>query len=135
MFRWTSEYDDFLFETKHLSAREIAEYLGITPHAVYNRRSKLGITFHKVLKPKPLRKGRKNNWPPSMRLIRDFIMSRDNYTCHYCGDPATQVDHKIPTVHGGLNIASNLVAACARCNNLKGTSCYECPKLREKLNV
>ena len=135
MFNWTPEYDDYLYHTRHLSAREIAEYLGITPHAVYNRRSKIGITFHKVIKPKPIPKGRSIQWPPRIVLIKDFIMSRDNYKCHYCGEPATQIDHKIPVVHGGLNIATNLVAACARCNNLKGTSCYECPKLRELINV
>jgi len=135
MFRWTSEHDDFLTITKHLSAKQIAEYFGITPHAVYQRRSKLGITFHQSLKDKPAKKGETRKWPPTIKSVKDFIFSRDNNLCHYCGEPASQIDHKVPVSHGGSNVTTNLVASCAKCNNLKGNSCYECPRWRELINV
>jgi hypothetical protein len=135
MFRWTSEHDDYLAITTHLSAKEIADYLGITPHAVYQRRSKIGVKFHKRLAKQPIPKGQTRKWPPSIKMVRDFIFSRDNFSCHYCGEPASQIDHKIPLSHGGNNVTTNLVASCARCNNLKGNACYECPRWRELINV
>ena len=135
MFRWTSEYDDYLMITKHLSAKEIAEQLGITPHAVYQRRSKIGVKFHRKLKDQPLPKGKARKWPPTIKMVRDFIFARDQYSCHYCGNLATQIDHKVPLSHGGTNVTSNLVASCAKCNNLKGNACYECPRWRELINV
>jgi hypothetical protein len=135
MFRWTAEKDSFLALTRHLAAKEVADYLGISPHAVYQRRSKIGISFHKQKKKRPMPKGETRKWPPTLKMVRNFIMSRDHYVCHYCGDVATQVDHKIPVSHGGSNITTNLVASCAKCNNLKGNACYECPKWREQINV
>ena len=135
MFRWTSDFDDYLIKTQHLSAKEIADHLGITPHAVYQRRSKIGVKFHRKFNDKPTPNGTTKKWPPSIKMVKDFIFSRDNYCCHYCGDVATQVDHKIPVSHGGTNITTNLVASCAKCNNLKGNACYECPKWREQINV
>lgn len=49
------------------------------------------------------------------------IMRRDAYTCQYCkAARATEIDHVQPWKQGGLTIASNLVAACERCNRSKG---------------
>ena len=135
MFRWTSQNDHYLTITEHLSAKEIANNLGITPHAVYQRRSKIGVKFHRNLKDQPIPAGKTKKWPPSIKMVRDFILSRDKNKCHYCGEPATQIDHKVPLSHGGTNVTTNLVASCARCNNLKGNACYECPKWRELINV
>lgn len=36
--------------------------------------------------------------------------------CEYCGDFATQVDHRIPITQGGTSHPSNLVPACRWCN-------------------
>jgi hypothetical protein len=135
MFRWTPAHDEYLLKTTHLSAREIAICLGITPHAVYCRRSKIGLTFHKKLQGRSIAKGETRKWPPTIKMVRDFIFLRDNYSCHYCGQPANQIDHKVPLSHGGNNVTTNLVASCARCNNLKGNACYECPRWRELINV
>jgi hypothetical protein len=41
---WTKE-KDALISQKHRTAKELAAELGITPHAVYQRRSKLGVRF------------------------------------------------------------------------------------------
>ena len=42
--------------------------------------------------------------------------------CYYCGcgGPMT-IEHRIPLSRGGTNWPSNLVPACADCNNSKGT--------------
>jgi 5-methylcytosine-specific restriction endonuclease McrA len=47
------------------------------------------------------------------------VLRRDHHTCHYCGGPATTVDHVIPKSKGGTNAWNNLVAACRRCNGSK----------------
>lgn len=52
--------------------------------------------------------------------IRDRILSRDEYTCAYCGSDADHVDHIHPISKGGSNEDDNLTAACATCNISKG---------------
>jgi hypothetical protein len=52
---------------------------------------------------------------------RKRVLQRDQYTCVYCNQEATQVDHIIPRVDGGTHDMENLVAACAKCNGLKGS--------------
>ena len=47
------------------------------------------------------------------------ILMRDNNKCAYCGKKATTLDHGKPASKGGKNTWENLVAACARCNNVK----------------
>jgi hypothetical protein len=54
------------------------------------------------------------------RKIRERILRRDQYTCNYCGQEATTVDHVIPRRLGGLDTDDNLVASCSRCNYSKG---------------
>jgi 5-methylcytosine-specific restriction endonuclease McrA len=50
------------------------------------------------------------------------ILQRDQWSCFYCQQPATTVDHIIPIVKGGDPIAyDNLVSCCARCNSRKGS--------------
>ena len=126
--KWTNAADQ-LISQRHLTAKELAERLGITPHAVYQRRSKLGIKFWPNPKQPTYPKSR---WPMSYKLARRWVLERDRWSCVYCGQAANQVDHVIPRNHGGSDLPTNLVSACARCNNLKGSSCVECP--RWKLN-
>jgi predicted DNA-binding transcriptional regulator AlpA len=123
---WTDKEDE-LISQRHLTAKELAETLGITPHAVYQRRSKLGIKFWP--NPKEI-KGQSSKWPRSLKWYKRWVLERDKWSCVYCGEPANQVDHVIPSHQGGSDLPSNLVAACARCNHLKGTSCHDCPKWR-----
>ena len=52
--------------------------------------------------------------------LRHAAFERDNYTCRYCGAPATHVDHVIPRCQNGSDELANLVAACAYCNLSKG---------------
>lgn len=50
------------------------------------------------------------------------VLARDQYTCQYCGTPgANHCDHIIARVDGGDDSMENLVASCARCNQMKGS--------------
>ena len=53
------------------------------------------------------------------KRIRLQVLNRDAWTCAYCGDQATQVDHVWPRSKGGEDTLDNLVAACERCNYAK----------------
>lgn len=126
--KWTDAADQ-LVSQRHLTAKELAERLGITPHAVYQRRSKLGIKFWPNPKPAIFPKSK---WPRTYKWYREWVLNRDNYICVYCGSEATVVDHIVPKSHGGLDLPSNLVAACFRCNSAKGSSCGDCPRWKRK---
>lgn len=56
---------------------------------------------------------------------RAAIMLRDAYTCQYCGDMPGRsmltVDHVMPRSRGGAHDWNNLVTACKRCNQHKGS--------------
>ncbi len=58
----------------------------------------------------------------NLPLSRRSLLSRDNYTCQYCGTtehPLT-IDHVIPRSRGGKTEWTNVVAACVSCNRKKG---------------
>lgn len=59
---------------------------------------------------------------PIVKLTRKEIFRRDNYTCQYCGRQLSNltIDHVIPRRLGGKTDWGNVVAACPRCNHLKG---------------
>ncbi|WP_235926020.1 HNH endonuclease [Actinokineospora pegani] len=62
---------------------------------------------------------------PDRRARMDLILARDGPTCAWCGldvsgrVPAT-TDHLVPRVKGGPSWLENEVAACRRCNRLRG---------------
>ncbi len=53
------------------------------------------------------------------KKLRLQVLRRDAYTCAYCGDIATQVDHVWPKSRGGEDTLENCVAACEPCNSAK----------------
>jgi 5-methylcytosine-specific restriction endonuclease McrA len=57
-----------------------------------------------------------------VKLSRKSILTRDNYTCQYCGAKEKQmtVDHVVPKRHGGKTEWENLVCSCRACNSRKG---------------
>ena len=60
------------------------------------------------------------------------ILRRDGYTCQYCsrrGEKLT-VDHVVPRSRGGQTTWTNVVAACLRCNLLKGNRTLDEARLR-----
>jgi 5-methylcytosine-specific restriction endonuclease McrA len=53
---------------------------------------------------------------------RLLVLSRDAYTCYYCGQDANTVDHIVSIKSGGDPISlENMVACCKRCNSSKGS--------------
>jgi 5-methylcytosine-specific restriction endonuclease McrA len=53
-------------------------------------------------------------------VTRRGVLRRDAHRCAYCGKGATTIDHVLPRSRGGADSWENLVAACLRCNNMKG---------------
>jgi len=64
-------------------------------------------------------------------LSRKNIMRRDEFRCQYCGstDGQLTLDHVVPKRRGGGDTWENLVAACIRCNNVKGDRTPEQAKM------
>lgn len=58
-----------------------------------------------------------------VELSRKNVIRRDGFKCQYCGEhrPPLTVDHIIPRSRGGADQWENLVCACVRCNNRKGS--------------
>lgn len=57
-------------------------------------------------------------------LSKTNIFKRDGHTCVYCGVNKRKdltIDHVIPQSKGGKNTWNNLVTACFKCNNKKGS--------------
>ncbi len=58
------------------------------------------------------------------RLSNRELFRRDGYLCMYCGQAHNETDltrdHVIPRALGGKDQWNNVVAACRRCNMLKG---------------
>lgn len=60
---------------------------------------------------------------------KDRVICRDGFRCVYCGEGKADgvfltVDHVIPVSRGGDSREDNLVAACAQCNQERGTMDY-----------
>lgn len=53
------------------------------------------------------------------------VFKRDGYRCVYCSSAldakTATIDHVVPRSAGGLTSYDNTVAACSRCNSLKGS--------------
>jgi 5-methylcytosine-specific restriction endonuclease McrA len=63
------------------------------------------------------------------RLTRDYkafrlkVLARDQWSCFYCQQPATTVDHIIPVSKAPDLVVNfeNAIACCASCNSKKGS--------------
>lgn len=55
------------------------------------------------------------------KKITAVVFSRDQYTCHYCGEAGGRLecDHRIPFSKGGSDELDNLTTACRKCNRQK----------------
>ncbi|NVJ45617.1 MAG: HNH endonuclease [Cytophagia bacterium] len=57
----------------------------------------------------------------SVILTRQNVFKRDRQKCQYCGKSKDlTIDHVLPKSRGGKSTWTNLVAACQRCNSIKG---------------
>lgn len=59
---------------------------------------------------------------PELKISRRAVLARDAHTCQYCGHVSRDLtlDHVVPRRKGGGATWDNLVACCAKCNNVKG---------------
>lgn len=61
--------------------------------------------------------------------LRFAILTRDNFTCRYCGrkapDVTLEVDHIEPRALGGSDDPRNLITACWDCNHGKAVASVE----------
>ena len=55
--------------------------------------------------------------PPPSRMA---ILARDHHRCAYCDLRGDTIDHVVPRSRGGLHEWTNVVAACAHHNRVKG---------------
>lgn len=59
-----------------------------------------------------------------VRLTRQNVFERDNFTCQYCGRRYDRkflnIDHVIPRDRGGQTTWTNVVCSCQYCNRRKG---------------
>ncbi|MEF3305895.1 HNH endonuclease [Paenibacillus sp. GYB003] len=53
------------------------------------------------------------------KSFRRFILNRDAYTCHFCGEYGDTIDHLLPRAKGGHTTPANCVCACSVCNQSK----------------
>ncbi len=62
-------------------------------------------------------------WKLSKHRVRDQIKADFNYRCAFCGRYSNKLtlDHLKPKCRGGLDHKRNLVPACSRCNQAKGS--------------
>jgi len=59
------------------------------------------------------------------RRYRQSIYEAWNCKCGYCGNEATSLDHIIPRFRSGSSNRNNLLPACQKCNNQKGSEKME----------
>lgn len=52
-------------------------------------------------------------------LTGDYLLAVKRDPCCYCHEPATTLDHVVPTSLGGTNDTANVTAACGSCNSSK----------------
>lgn len=61
----------------------------------------------------------------TLKWSKRKVFIRDNFSCVYCGNKATTIDHVHPQSKGGGNSFSNCVASCVKCNSKKGSKSLE----------
>jgi 5-methylcytosine-specific restriction endonuclease McrA len=55
----------------------------------------------------------------SNKTFREYILKRDQHTCHFCGEYGDTIDHLLPRAKGGHTTPVNCVCACMLCNQNK----------------
>jgi 5-methylcytosine-specific restriction endonuclease McrA len=90
------------------------------PHQVIHSAGGLAIPLPTIVRQRIYVHAPRAHGPRGDNATRAGIMRRDKWTCGYCGDRASTIDHVFPRSRGGLDRWDNLIAACERCNQAKG---------------
>lgn len=61
----------------------------------------------------------------SNKKFKRYILMRDQYTCHFCGEYGDTIDHLLPRSRGGHTTPMNCVCACSLCNQSKANRSLE----------
>ena len=141
----TCEQKAYVKANATLGGNALAEALGVDRAAIYQYATDEGFSVKKNgkrIEPEEKRINRLkkaySNWPRNYRHYKKMLVERDGLRCHYCDVVMTyaeaQVDHVVARARGGSDSPTNLVLACPRCNNLKGTTCYSCPEFRNAIS-
>ena len=57
----------------------------------------------------------------TVKLTRQNVFRRDNYSCLYCGSGNDlTIDHVLPRAKGGKTTWKNVATSCKKCNSRKG---------------
>ena len=133
----------FIHENAIEGGKWLAEQLRVDRSAIYQYAHQAQISVKKggVGHPKDseIRKMAKKcrPWPKNYRHYKQLLVERDGLRCHYCDVVMkyadAQIDHIVAKARGGTDAPSNLVLACAMCNNAKSTLCYTCPEFRDAI--
>lgn len=95
------------------------------------------VFFQPLIRPKKNRRTKIGS--EKKRRLYAALLLRDGCLCHYCEvemiptefnrQPLANtmtLDHVIPACYGGSNAQTNLVLACYKCNNERGTEMFYC---------
>lgn len=94
-----------------INYQDQTDFVTIPYRTFISDKNKYGVPNDKV-------KSERQRLTPKLRWQ---VLSRDNWTCQYCGAKASDgvrlhVDHIVPVSRGGKTVLDNLVTACEKCN-------------------
>ncbi len=121
------EWIHYQLAVKLYHADQVAYSCGtpmLTLHGGFNAKTgkRSVIEVSSIIATHGTHQGLYENFVPA--LNNPTLFRRDANLCMYCGeyykDYELSRDHVIPLVQGGRDVWTNVVAACKRCNNLKG---------------
>ncbi len=75
-----------------------------------------------------------NAFKRGVKFSRINVVVRDNFRCQYCGErfrmDGLTYDHVVPRAQGGKTTWDNIVMACRKCNDEKGSRTPEQAKMK-----
>lgn len=102
-----------------LLATDIAFNIDVSPVVRVVHSPQLTLTIHAVITVKKTAYRPWHGKTGDSYASTNMILTRDDWTCVFCGEPASTVDHLLPKSRGGPSTFNNQVAACSDCNGRK----------------
>lgn len=103
-----------------LVVTELVDVVETHPEQVIRSAGGLEIPLPTIVRQRKYVHVPKAHRPRSDNASRARILRRDKWTCGYCGDKASTIDHVFPKSRGGPDTWLNLISACESCNQAKG---------------